>query len=61
MCVKNEGLVFHGTARTIRFINSLLNGKNENISSIHREFADFFPKKIFFTKLVQNHFLNVFC
>ena len=29
-CVKNEGLVFHGTARAIRLINSLLNGKNES-------------------------------
>ena len=51
--MENEGLVFHGTARVIRLINSLLDGKNENI---HREFADNFPKKLFFTKLVQNHF-----
>ena len=59
-CVKNEGLVFHGTARAIRLINSLLNGKNENIPNIDRQFADNSPK-IFFTKLVQNHFSNVFC
>ena len=34
-CWKNEGLVFHGTARAIRLINSLLDGKRENIPNIH--------------------------
>ena len=43
-CVKNEGLVFHGTARAMRLINSLLHGKGENVPNIHREFADNFPK-----------------
>ena len=60
-CVKNEGLVFHGTARAIRLINSLLYEKNENIPNIHRQFANNSPKKIFFTKLDQNHFPKVFC
>ena len=55
--VKSEGLVFHGTARAIRLINSLLDGKNENIPNIHRQFSE----KIFFTKLDQNHFPKVFC
>ena len=54
--VKDEGWVFHGTARAIRLINSLLFGENENIPNIHREFPDNFPKNYFFTKLVQNHF-----
>ena len=44
---KNEGFVFHGTARVIRLINSLLYDKNENIPDFHREFADNFPKKYF--------------
>ena len=30
-CVKSDGLVFHGTEREIRLINSLFSGKNENI------------------------------
>ena len=46
-CVKCEGLVFHGTARAIRLINSLFYGKNENIPNIHRQFADNSPKKYF--------------
>ena len=50
--MKNEGLVFHGMARAIRFIYSLLYGKNENIPNIYRQFADNSP---FFIKLVQNH------
>ena len=54
-CVKNEGLVFHGTTRAIRLINSLLFGKNENIPNIDRQFTDNSQKNIF-TKLVQNHF-----
>ena len=60
-CVKNEDLVFHGTARAIRLINSLFNGENESTPKIHREFSDNFPKKLFFMKLVQNHFPRVFC
>ena len=40
--MKNEDLVFHGTARAIRLINSLLDGKNENIPKIYREFAENF-------------------
>ena len=48
-CIKNEGLVFHGTARAIRLINSLLDGKNENIPNIHRQVADNFSKN-------QKHF-----
>ena len=36
---ENEGLVFHGTARAIRLINSLLDGKYENIPNIHRELS----------------------
>ena len=43
-------------ARAIGLINSLQYGKNENIPNIDRQFADNSPKKIFFTKLVQNHF-----
>ena len=31
-CVKTEGLVFYGTARAIRLINSLLYGKKTKIS-----------------------------
>ena len=46
-CVKNEDLVFHGTARAIRLINSLLHGKNENVPNIHKEFADNFSKNCF--------------
>ena len=47
-CVKNEGLVFHGTARAIRPINSLLYEKNsENILKIHGEFGDNFPTNLF--------------
>ena len=46
-CVKNEGSVFHGTARAIRLINSLLDGKNKNIPNIHRQFADNSKKNIF--------------
>ena len=46
-CVKNEGLVFHGTARAVQLINSLLDGKNESIPNIHRELADNFPKNKF--------------
>ena len=57
---KNERLVFHGTARAIRLINSSLYGKNENILNIHRQSADNSPTKIFFIKLVQNHFAKVF-
>ena len=57
---KSEGLVFHGTARAIRLINSLLYRKNENIPNIHRQFVDNSPKKIFFTKLDQNHFPRLF-
>ena len=60
-CVKIEGLVFHGTAREIRLINSLLYSRNENIPKIHREFADNFWEKLFFTKLVQNHRSKVLC
>ena len=37
-CGKNEGLVFHCTARVIRLINSLLDGRNENIPSIPENF-----------------------
>ena len=45
-------------ARAIRSINSLLYDKNENIPNINRQFADNSPK-IFFKKLVQNHFPKV--
>ena len=41
-CVKNEGLVFHGTARAIRLINSLLHGKNENIPKFTENLRKFF-------------------
>ena len=44
---KKEALVFHSTARAIRSINSLLQGKNENIPNIHREFANNFFKNYF--------------
>ena len=44
---KNEDLVFHGTARAIRLIDTLLNGKNENIPNIYREFSGKFPKHYF--------------
>ena len=46
-CVKSKDLVFQGTARAIRLINSLFNGKNETIPKIHREFSDSFPKNYF--------------
>ena len=39
--------MFHGTPRAIQSINGLLNGKNENISNIHRQFADNSLKKYF--------------
>ena len=42
--MKNEGLVFHSTVRAIQLINSLLDGKNENIPNIHQQFADNSPK-----------------
>ena len=44
---KNDGLVFHGTARAIRLINSLSYGTNDNVPNIHREFADNVPKNYF--------------
>ena len=53
---KNEGLVFHGMARAIRLINSLFYGKNENVPNIHREFADNFPKKLFFHQISPKSF-----
>ena len=59
-CVKSEGLVFHGTARAIRLINSLLSGKNK----IFQTFTENFPKifqRLSFKKLVQNRFSMVFC
>ena len=34
-------------AQAIRLISSLLNGENENVPKIQREFADNFPKKYF--------------
>ena len=46
-CVKTEGSVFHGTARAIRLINSLLNGEKENILKLHREFGDNFATNLF--------------
>ena len=55
-CVKSEGLVFHGTARAIRLINSLLHGKNE----IFRTFTDNSPKKIFFHKIRPKSFSQGF-
>ena len=57
MCKKNEGLVFHSSARAIRLINSLSHGKSENIPNIYRE--QFF-EKLFYTKLVENHFPKVY-
>ena len=62
-CVRNDGLVFHGTARAIRLINSLLDGKNENIPNIHRQFADNSQKNIFHEirpKLFSQGFLLIF-
>ena len=56
-CVKIEGLVFHGMARAIRLINSLLHGKNENVLNIHREFADNFRKIIFHENYSKINFL----
>ena len=45
---KNEGLVFHGTARAVWLINSLLYVKNENIpKKLHREFSNNFLKYYF--------------
>ena len=46
-CVKNEGVVFHGTARAIQLINNLFYGKSENIPNIYRQFSYNSPKKIF--------------
>ena len=46
-CLKNEGLVFHGTAWAIRLINSLLYVKNKYVNNIHREFSGNFPKNYF--------------
>ena len=57
--MKIEGLVFHGTARAIRLINSLPYGKRESVPNIHRGFADNFPKN-YFHKIVQNHFPKVY-
>ena len=39
-CLKNEGLAFHGKARAVQLINSLLYGRNENIPSIHPDFPE---------------------
>ena len=46
-CVKNEGLVFHGTARAIQLINSLLYGKNENIRTVTDNLPTILKKNIF--------------
>ena len=55
---KNRGLSIsrYGTRNPVNN-----NGKNENILKIHREFADNFWEKLFFTKLVQSHFPKVLC
>ena len=45
--VKNEGLVLYGKAQAIRLINSLLDGKNENIPNVNWQLSDHSPKKIF--------------
>ena len=54
--VKNEGLVFHGTARAIRLINSLFYGKNENIPKICRQFF----RKIIFHEISPKSFSQGF-
>ena len=62
-CVKNEDLVFHGTTRAIRLINSLLPGKNENIPNIQRQFTDNSQKNIFHeirSKSFSQGFLLIF-
>ena len=46
-CVKNESLVFHGTARSIWLINSLLYGENENIRKFTENFPTIFQKITF--------------
>ena len=58
--VKNEGLVFHGTAPTIRLINSLLLAKRNILRTLTDNLPTHLQKNIF-TKLVQNHFPKVFC
>ena len=45
--VKTERLVFHGMAWAIRLINSLLHGKNENISKLTENLPTIFRKIIF--------------
>ena len=44
-------LVFHGTARAIRLMNSLLDGKKENTPNIHRQYADNSSIKYFFHEI----------
>ena len=58
-CVKNEGLVFHGTAQSIRLINSLLHDKKRKCTEHSLRICRQFSEKLFFTKLVQNHFSKV--
>ena len=46
------------TARAVRLINSLLNGKNKTLQTFPRICRQF-SEKLFETKSVQNHFPNV--
>ena len=55
VCVTNEGLVFHSTAQALRLINSLSDGKTKIFGHSPR-ICRLFSEKLFFTKLVQNHF-----
>ena len=60
-CVKNEGIVFQCTARAIRLINSLFCDKKRKCTDHSPRICRQFSEKLFFTKLVQNHFLKAFC
>ena len=60
-CVKDECFVFHGTAKAISLINSLLYGEKENIPEDSPRIRRQLPKNYFLTKLIQNHFPKVFC
>ena len=61
--MRNEGLVFHDTARAIRIINGLLHSKNKIFQTFTENLPTIFRKIIFHEispKSFQNHFPKVF-
>ena len=60
-CVKNEGLVFHGMARAFWLLNGFSCWQRRRYSKHLPRICRQLPEKLFFIKLVQNHFPKVFC